>query len=182
MVAAGFVGSLAAPLSNTGDPVQLAETGTISQIIRVRQADGTYQDVNLSDVARAVAYQESKRDSGSLDIDRTPLATQPNATDFHPNAEDSDFGDPATLMTVAGDGSAGLPFLIRPYGLLSVQEQQEFVSDISAGMFALYEPPTVGGVPNPERFRAFVTLGGHVFGTAPSKVGDMVLQAGRTEE
>jgi subtilisin-like proprotein convertase family protein len=181
VIAASFVGSFAAPLSNAGDPVQVTESGNTTQLVRVRQPGGAYQDVTLVGLAKGVVYQESKRDSGSLDIDRVPAIALPNAADFHPNAEDSDFGGPATLMTVAGDGSAGLPFLIRPFSTLSAQEQQEFAADLSANVFANYTPPTVGGVENPERFRAFITLGGYVFGTAPSQVGDIVLQAGRTE-
>lgn len=185
IVAASFVGAFAAPLAGGPNPLEVASTAAVSQTLRVRQTNGSYQDVTLSDVSKGVAHQESKRDSGSLDIDRPPLMPEnPVPTDFHigtGDREDSDFGDPASLMTVAGDGTAGLPFLVRPYESLSAQEKLEFAADLSAGVFAPYEPPTIGGVPNPERFRAFITLGGHVFGTAPSKVGDIVLQAGRTE-
>ena len=48
--------------------------------------------------------------------------------------------------------------------------------------YQLYTPPTVNGLPTPDRFRMICTLGGAVFGTAPSRVGDFVLQAGRIED
>ena len=55
-------------------------------------------------------------------------------------------------------------------------------SDFDPAGFQTYTPPTVNGVPTPERFRLICTMGGYVFGEAPSRVGDFVLQAGRIEE
>ena len=46
------------------------------------------------------------------------------------------------------------------------------------GQYKLYQQPELG----PNRFRMITTLGGYVFGTAPSEVGDFVLQAGRIED
>ncbi|MCL4785193.1 MAG: carboxypeptidase regulatory-like domain-containing protein [Verrucomicrobia bacterium] len=50
------------------------------------------------------------------------------------------------------------------------------------GIYQTYTPPTVGGVPTPDRFRLVCTLGGAVFGSEPARVGNFVLQAGRIED
>jgi PKD repeat protein len=181
IVAAGFVGAFASPQSDVGAVVQLAQTGTTAQTLQVKQANGSYTALALASVSKGVVQQETKRDIGSLDIDRPPLIATTNGADFHPNDEDTDFGDSSKLTIVSGDGSVTLPFLVRSYQSLSPAEQSEFTSDLSLGVFAPYTPPSVGGVPNPERHRLFLTLGGAVFNPQPAKVGDFILQTGRVE-
>ncbi|MBL9145370.1 MAG: carboxypeptidase regulatory-like domain-containing protein [Verrucomicrobiaceae bacterium] len=181
VVAAGFVGAFASPLSDAGAVIQLAQTGTTAQILQVKQANGSYVDLALASVSKGVVQQETKRDIGALDIDRPPLIATTNGSDFHLNDEDTDFGDSSKLIIVSGDGSVTLPFLVRSYQSLSPAEQSEFTNDLSLGVFAAYSPPTVGGVPNPERYRLFLTLGGAVFNPEPAKVSDLILQTGRVE-
>lgn len=181
VVAAGFVGAFASPLSDAGAVVQLSQTGTTAQTLQVKQANGSYTDLALASVSKGVVQQETKRDIGALDIDRPPLIATSNGSDFHLNDEDTDFGDSSKLTIVSGDGTVTLPFLVRSYQSLSPAEQSEFTNDLSLGVFAPYSPPTVGGVPNPERYRLFLTLGGAVFNPEPAKVSDLILQTGRVE-
>jgi subtilisin-like proprotein convertase family protein len=177
-IVAGFVGSFAAPLSNVGNPLQIAESGTLTQTIRQRQANGTYSSVVLIGIAKGVVYQESKRDAGGFDIDRPPAIVSPLLTDFHPAAEDSDL---TGQLYLTGDGSPGLPIELRTYGQLTPAEKQIFDEDNTPNSFATYTPPQVGGVNVADRFRVFTTLGGAVFATEPNKVGDYLLQPGRVE-
>lgn len=174
-IVAGFVGSFAAPVLEGGDIVEQAEQGVVTQVIKVRQTNGSYADVAIPDLSKAVVYQETKRDSGSFDIDRPPLMSVPRP--FHPTAEDSDF---TGQLYHSGDGSVGLPFLSREYADLEQWEKQSFAGDISAG-FSIYTPPQIAGVITPDRFRVFSTIGGPTFGIEPLRVGAISLQVGRVE-
>ena len=174
-IVAGFVGAFSAPLSNLGNPVQLAEVGSISQTIKVRQANGAYADVILSNAAKAVVYQESKRDAGAFDIDRPPK-TIPVV--FHPQAEDSDL---IGQLYLTGDGTPGLPIQLRAYDQLTNAEKQTFEDDNTPNTYLEYTSPQVGSVNVPDRFRIFTTLGGAAFATEPNKVGDFLLRPGRVE-
>lgn len=178
-IVAGFVGAFAAPMSEpvvvTGNPVEIAQQGTLSQTIKIRLANGTYTDVLLTGVAKGVIYQESKRDSGAFDIDRPPAIT---SGDFHPLAEDSDL---IGQLYLTGDGTLGLPIELRTYDQLTPAEKQIFEDDNTPNTFLTYTPPQVGGVNVSDRFRIFTTLGGAVFATESNKVGDFLLQPGRVE-
>lgn len=183
IVAAGFVGAFASPLSDAGAVVQLSQTGTTAQTISVKQSNGTYTDVALASVPKAVVPQQSKRDSASFDIDRPPLRPETGATpaDFHLSTgelEDSDF---TGQLYISGDGSVSLPWLFRTYDQLTDDEKASFSEDNTPGSFAAYSVPMVGGVPNPDRYRFFMALGGAVFNPEPAKVSDLILQTGRVE-
>lgn len=181
-IVAGFIGAFAAPLSDAGNPVQLAPgSGTTSQSIKVRQSNGSYTITTLTGVARATVPQESKRDSGGFDIDRPPFIALPGASDFHLNSGDLEDSDFSGQYYITGDGSVTLPYVFRTFAQLELSEQQTFLDDNTHGTFATNTPREVNGQPIPDRYRIFTTLGGCVFGTAPSKVGDFVLQAGRVE-
>lgn len=156
-VAAGFVGAFAAPL-NTGNVIEKTTTPT-----------------------GAIVYQESRRDVAAFDIDRSPAMTQANFSDFHPNEEDSDFGDPGKMVYVSGDGSVSTPFLIRSFAELTANEQADAAGDVSPGIYSPYVPQVANGTPVPERFRMIPTLGASVFGTGQPRVGDFVIQIGRIE-
>lgn len=177
VLVAGFVGSVAAPTANGIGPLQTSPgSGVVTQEILVRQANGTYASTTLSSVATGIIPQESKRDTGGFDIDRPPFIPNPafpGPGDFHAAAEDSDF---VSRLYISGDGTPSLPFLARPFS-----PAQDPASDNTPGSFLVYDPPQVNGQPIPDRFRCFVTLGGYVFNTEPSEVGDFVLQPGRVE-
>lgn len=183
VVGISFVGAFAAPLSNAPPAVQVSGGGTVpTQAIQVRQSNGSYATVNLPNVSKGIVQQESKRDSAAFDIDRVPLIQSPTPA-FAPLAEDSDFGDPAALVYVMGDGSVSLPFLVRSYAALTPDEQDAAgdAGDLSANTYRAYAPRVVGTQSIAERFRVFTTLGGAVFHPNPSRVGAFVLQTGRTE-
>jgi hypothetical protein len=177
VLVAGFAGSIAAPFANGIGNLQTAPgSGTTSQEILVRQANGSYASVSLTGVGTGIVYQESKRDAGGFDIDRPPYIPDPGnpaPTDFHLTAEDSDF---VSRLYISGDGTPSLPFLARPFN-----PSQDPASDNTPGSWLLYQPPEVNGQPIPDRFRCFITLGGHVFNFEPSEVGDFVFQPGRIE-
>lgn len=156
-VTAGFIGAFAAPL-NVGNVIEKSTTSTGS-----------------------IVYQESKRDVAAFDIDRSPAMTQSNFSDFHPMDEDSDFGDPSSLVYVSGDGSVSQPFLNRSYAQLSANEKADVEGDLSANIFVPYVPQVVSGNDVPERFRLIPTLGGAVFSTGQPRVGDFVIHVGRVE-
>ena len=174
---AGLVGSFAAPVANGVGNIQLAPgSATTSQQVWIQQPGGSYTDTTITGVTTGIVWQESKRDTGGFDIDRPPFIldpANPGPTDFHLTAEDSDF---VSRLYISGDGSLSLPFLSRPFN-----PAQDPASDNTPGTFFVYEPPEVNGQPIPDRFRCFVTLGGFVFNTQPSEVGDFVLQPGRVE-
>ncbi|MFZ4596401.1 MAG: carboxypeptidase regulatory-like domain-containing protein, partial [Verrucomicrobiaceae bacterium] len=181
IIAAGFVGAFAAPLSDAGAVVQLSQTGSTAQTVSVKQSNGTYTNVALASVPKAVVPQQGKRDSASFDMDRPPLIATGNGSDFHINngeLEDSDF---TGQLYISGDGSVSLPWLFRTYAQLTDDEKSSFLGDNTPGSFAAYSPPMVGGVPNPDRYRFFTTLGGAVFNPEPAKVSDLILQTGRVE-
>jgi subtilisin-like proprotein convertase family protein len=196
ILVAGMVGAMAAPLSSVGDPVQKAEVTTLSQTFRIRQASGTYSDVPMASVPKAVVYQESKRDAGAFDLDRFVWMAQnePSGFDraamqaqfpylilpktFSPSEEDSDF---TGQLYLTGDGSVSAPYLLRAFDDLTEAEKQTFAGDNTPGTYVTYTPPQVGGVPVPERFRIVPTLGGAAFATQPNRVGDLLLQPGRVE-
>lgn len=103
-------------------------------------------------VAQNSIAQENKRDSAGFDIDREPFL--PGATfTYQAGGEDTDFFTQATNnLTANGDG-----------------------------IYTVYVPPTVNGVPRPERFRLYSTMGGAAFGTNAARVGNFILQVGRIE-
>jgi subtilisin-like proprotein convertase family protein len=177
VLVAGFVGSIAAPLANGVGDLQIAPgSGATSQQIYQRQANGTYTATTVSGISTGIVYQESKRDTGGFDVDRSPFIpnpANPGPTDFNLTAEDGDF---ASRLYISGDGSPTLPFLARPFN-----PTLDPAGDNTPGSFLLYQPPQVNGQPIPDRFRIFVTLGGHVMNTVASEVGDFVLQPGRVE-
>lgn len=174
---AGTVGGFAAPLANgVGNIQSAAGSGTSTQQIWVKQPNGSYVDTAVTSVVTGIVHQESKRDTAGFDIDRPPFLpdpANPQPGEFHLTEEDSDF---VSRLYISGDGSLTLPFLARPFN-----PAQDPASDNTPGTFFEYQPPEVNGQPIPDRFRCFVTLGGHVFATEPSEVGDFVLQTGRVE-
>ncbi len=171
IIVAGYVGSFAAPLSDSGSVVQTSTITTVAQTLSVKQANGSYTNVALPSIARASVFQESKRDSASFDIDRSPLINPDASIVFSANSEDSDF-DGQLYLSEAG---------LRTFPNLTSDERNSFAADNTPGTFATYVPPKVGEVLNPDRYRLFNTLGGSVFNIEPSKVGDLILQVGRVE-
>jgi len=177
VIVAGFVGAIAAPTGNGIGAIQTATgTATTNQEIQIGDGLGGYTQTSVTGISTGIVHQESKRDTAGFDIDREPLIpdpANPQPTDFKPAEEDTDF---VSRLYVSGDGSASLPFSARPF-----DPNQDPSSDNTPGSFFVYEPPEVNAQPIPDRFRCFVTLGGFVFNTEPSKVGQFVLQPGRVE-
>ena len=157
----GFVGSFAAPLSNA-NVIEVAPTATGS-----------------------IVYQESKRDSASFDIDRTPeIADLTNGSDFHPALEDTDFTG-QLYVSYSGAFPATVYdqqfWVARPF-----DSKLDPDTDNSPGKHTKYPASPPSGAPVttpsvPDRFRIITTMGGFVFGESPSLVGDLVLQTGRLE-
>ena len=169
-----FVGAFAAPLSNGGSPVQVSGGSTVASYDITNDGQPP-----LVSVATGKVYQESRRDTAGFDMDRFPKIEQNGV--FQPNEEDSDFGDTSKLVYVSGDGSVGLPYLIKTYAQLTANEQADAAGDVSPNTYKKYVPPTVANREIPDRFRVVPTLGGSVFAADPPKVGDFVLQVGRVE-
>lgn len=81
-----FAGSLAAPLSDAGDIIQLSGKQTLNNVkYSYKDISGTKRDQTLSVVQSATVYQQNKRDTASFDIDREPTGS------FLPSQEDTDF-------------------------------------------------------------------------------------------
>ena len=170
IISAGFIGSFAAPLLNANFIEKQPTT--------------------------PVVYQESKRDSGSLDIDRSdavplplPPATSPYGpfsatTTFNHTKEDSDFDYTKTVYVYYAGAFPTTTYTQSqwrtPLGPAYFTGQNVVPpTDTSSGTYLPYAPasPTA----SPERFRIFCTMGGFVFGEKPSLVGDYQLQVGRIE-
>jgi subtilisin-like proprotein convertase family protein len=149
----GFVGSFAAPLSDA-NVIETTPTATGN-----------------------IVYQESKRDSAGFDIDRFPDITQINRSDFRPTLEDTDFT--GQLYVSYSGAFPATVFNQADWRVRAFDANQDPASDNTPGTHADYLLPAANAVP--DRFRIITTLGGAVFGSSPSLVGDLMLQAGRVE-
>ncbi len=70
------------------------------------------------------------------------------------------------------------PFLAAPSPFRPSEEDTDFDG---SSTYTIYQQPRVLGVEVPDRWRIITTLGGAVFGEAPSRVGDFLLQTGRVQ-
>lgn len=135
LIAAGFVASLAAPLSDADAVVRLSQAGSTgtAQTISVMQSNGTYSNAALVSVPKAVVPQQSKRDSASFDVDRPPLILATNGSDFHINNGELEDGDFTGQFYISGDGCMGLPRLFRTYAELTADELASYSEDNTPG-------------------------------------------------
>jgi subtilisin-like proprotein convertase family protein len=168
-----FVGSLAArsdaTANNSNEPPVIVTDSVTTPV--------GYLGTGTVNLKSGFVYQGSINAASAFDADRIPLA--PSAT--FPGLEDLDFTPthPALRYIRFNQNSTlspvtkfeALTFSATPTGSRSVEANNP------AG-FTNYTLPA--GTTRPNRFRIVSALGGAVFSTAPSAVGDIQVHPGRT--
>ncbi|MFZ4764094.1 MAG: carboxypeptidase regulatory-like domain-containing protein [Roseimicrobium sp.] len=172
----GFVGAFGARTDAAANTPAAAPAG----VTDAATATVTYLGPSPVNLASGAVFQESIWDTANLDLDRLPLAPG-NA---FPGPEDIDLtpSHPALRYVRFNTNSP------NPTKYESLQYSGDPLGNVPSGSKAVETANSIGftpytipsGTTKPNRFRIATTLGGAVFSTEASAVGDIKIQPGRT--